>query len=180
MTARTAMALVPTLFVIFLAAAAFEGCGYHVSGRSAILPVNIKTIAVLPLENRTNQYRIEQRLTAALVREFLSRTPYRIVPDSRQADAILHGRITSLESNAVLFDAATGRATTMLITLRCEVTLEERDTQKILYRNDNFLFRDEYEISTDLKSFFEERDPALDRMARTFAARLVAAIVEGF
>jgi hypothetical protein len=140
----------------------------------------VKTIAVVALENRTQQYRIEQRLRAALVREFLARTSFRVVADARNADAVLRGRITSLESNAVLFDVATGRATTMLVTMRCEVTLEDRETQKAFYHNDNFLFRDEYEISTDLKSFFEERDPALDRMARVFAERLVAAIMEDF
>jgi outer membrane lipopolysaccharide assembly protein LptE/RlpB len=161
-------------------ASLLSGCGYHVAGHSAALPANVKTIGIPALENRTNQYRIEQRLTAALVREFLAKTSYRIVADANQADAVLRGRITSLESSAVLFDAATGRATTMLVTMRCEVVLEEREPPKVLYRNDNFLFRDEYEISTDLKSFFEERDPALDRMARNFAERLVAAIVEGF
>jgi len=48
------------------------------------------------------------------------------------------------------------------------------------YRNDNFLFRNEYEISTDLNSFFEEQDPALDRLARDFASRLVSSILENF
>lgn len=172
--------VVPQLIVVSVLAVLVAGCGYHVAGRSTILPTHVKTIGILALENHTNQYRIEQRLTAALVREFLAKTSYRVVPDAKQADAVLRGGITSLESSAVLFDASTGRATTMLVTLRCEVILEERESQKVLYRNDTFLFRDEYEISTDLKSFFEERDPALDRMARTFAERLVAAIMEGF
>lgn len=180
MIARRGFALVPKLIFVSFLAWLPAGCGYHIAGRSTILPANVRTIAIPALENRTNQYRLEQRLTAALVREFLARTSYRIVSEPKQADAILRGRITSLESSAVLFDAATGRATTMLVTLRCEIVLQERESQKILYRNDNFLFRDEYEISTDLKSFFQERDPALDRMARTFAERLVAAIVEGF
>jgi hypothetical protein len=42
------------------------------------------------------------------------------------------------------------------------------------------VFRNEYEISTDLKSFFEEQDPALDRLAQDFAARLVAAVRENY
>jgi outer membrane lipopolysaccharide assembly protein LptE/RlpB len=172
--------VVPRLMFVSVLALLVGGCGYRVAGHSTILPAHVKTIGIVALENRTNQYRIEQRLTAALVREFLAKTSYRVVPDAMQADAVLRGRINSLESSAVLFDASTGRATTMLVTLRCEAVLEERESQKVLYRNDNFLFRDEYEISTDLKSFFEERDPALDRMARTFAERLVAAIMEGF
>ena len=156
------------------------GCGYHVAGRTSSLPPSVKTIAVPALENRTPRYRVEQRMTAALVHEFLTRAKYRIVSDASNADAVLTGRITSLETNAILFDAATGRATTMLVTVRCEILLEDRATKKALYRNDNFLFRNEYEISTDLNSFFEEQDPALDRLARDFASRLVSAILENF
>ena len=156
------------------------GCGYHVAGRTSSLPPSVKTIAVSALENRTSRYRVEQRMTAAVVHEFLTRAKYRIVSDASNADAVLTGRITSLETNAILFDAATGRATTMLVTVRCEILLEDRATKKALYRNDNFLFRNEYEISTDLNSFFEEQDPALDRLARDFASRLVSAILENF
>lgn len=166
--------------VVMIVGALINGCGYHVAGRTTLLPLNVKTIAVLALENHTNQYRIEQRLTEALVREFLARTSFRVVPDAQQADAVLRGSISSLDANVVLFDSTNGRATTMLLTMRCEVTLRERETQKVFYHNDNFVFRDEYQITSDLKSFFEERDPALDRMARAFARRLVAAVVEGF
>lgn len=168
------------MLLVIVAQGFASGCGYHVAGRTTLLPPNVKTIAVVALENHTNQYRIEQRLTEALVRELLARTSFRVVPDPKQADAVLRGSILSLDANAVVFDSTSGRTTTMLLTMRCEVTLQERETQKMLYRNDNFLFRDEYQITTDLKSFFQERDPALDRMARAFAERLVATVVEGF
>jgi hypothetical protein len=42
------------------------------------------------------------------------------------------------------------------------------------------VFRDEYQISTDAREFFEEQDPALERMARDFAAQLVSNVVETF
>ena len=161
------------------------GCGYHVAGHSTSLPKAIHTIAVPALENKTSSYRIEQRLTAATIREFLAKTPYRIVPNAADGDAVLRGKVVSLEALPLLFQSTSTadnntRATTMLVTVKCEVTLEERDTGKILYRNDNFLFRNQYEISTDVKSFFGEQDPALDRVAADFAARLVAAITENY
>jgi hypothetical protein len=49
-----------------------------------------------------------------------------------------------------------------------------------VYKNDDMLFRDEYQISTDVQSFFEEQDPALERMAKDFAAQLVSNVVENF
>lgn len=161
-------------------AASLAGCGYHVAGRSSALPQSIHVIAVPALENATTSYRIEQRLTSATVHEFLARTPYRIVSSPAAGDAVLRGKVASLEAVPLLFDTKTGRATTMLVTVKCEVTLTQTESQEILYRNDNFLFRNEYEISTDVKSFFEEQDPALDRLAKDFAARLVAAVTENF
>src|SRR6266849_9259080 len=153
---------------------ALAGCGYHVAGRSDSLPKSIHVIAVPALENKTISYRIEQRLTTATVHEFLAKTSYRVVPDPENGDAVLRGKVLSLEAVPLLFDTATGRATTMLITLKGEITFEERETGKILYHTDNFVFRNQYEISTDVKSFFAEQDPALDRLAQDFAARLVA------
>jgi membrane-bound lytic murein transglycosylase MltF len=68
----------------------------------------------------------------------------------------------------------------MLLTVKCEITLTDRTSGKILYHTDNFVFRNEYEISTDVKSFFEEQDPALERIAQDFAQRLVAAVTENY
>ena len=169
-----------TIALLVLVATLCAGCGYHVAGRAANLPSEWKTIAVPPFANDTTQYRIEQRFTAAVIREFISRTKFRIVQDTRSADAVLHGEVTSLETSPVLFNANTGEVTTMLVTVHTKVQLTDNKTQKSVYQNDDMLFRDEYEISPDVKSFFEEEDPALDRMSRDFASHLVADVTEGF
>jgi len=168
------------LCAFLLANGVASGCGYRVAGRSNSLPKSIRVIAVPALENKTASYRIEQRLTTATVHEFLAKTSYRVVPDPANGDAVLRGKVLSVEAVPLLFDTATGRATTMLVTVKCEVTFEERETGKILYHADNFLFRNQYEISTDVKSFFEEQDPALERLAQDFAVRLVAAVTENY
>lgn len=165
---------------------ATAGCGYHVAGTTSALPKSIHTIAVPALENKTTSYRIEQRLTAATIHEFVIKTPYHIVSDPENGDAVLRGKVLTLEAVPLLYSSTTvenpttSRATTMLVTVKCEVTLEDRATGKILYHTDNFLFRNEYEISTDVTSFFEEQDPALERLAKDFATRLVAAITENY
>ena len=178
--------------VILLAFMSLNGCGYHVAGKSSTLPKSIHVIAVPALENKTTVYRIEQRLTTATVHEFLAKTQYRIVPEPNNADAVLRGKVLTIEAVPLLFDTATGRATTMLVTVRCEVTLEERETGTVLYHSDNFLFRNQYEIASVLNpatstvdpatvtGFFQEQDPALDRLAQDFAARLVATIIENY
>jgi hypothetical protein len=171
-----------------------SACGYRVGGTASRLPPGLKVIAVPAIENRTNHYRIEQQMTGAVVHEFLARTKYRIVPTEDSADAVLHGEITTFDATPVVFDttpgpnstpipnvnATTTSATTMLISVHMKVRLEERETKKILYQNDNYLFREPYELSTDPSRFFDEQGPGLQRMSRDFASRLVADILENF
>jgi outer membrane lipopolysaccharide assembly protein LptE/RlpB len=176
------------LVSLLVAANAFCGCGYHVAGRSDALPKTIHVIAVPAIENKTSSYRIEQRLTAATIHEFLASTNYKVVSTPESGDAVLRGKVLSVEAVPLLFittnatatTPSTTRATTMLVTMKCDVTLTEATTERVLFHTDNFLFRNEYEISTDVKSFFEEQDPALDRMAQDFAKRLVAAVTENY
>ena len=42
-------------------------CGYHTAGHAVTLPTNISTIAIPTFVNNTETYKIEQRLTAAVV-----------------------------------------------------------------------------------------------------------------
>jgi outer membrane lipopolysaccharide assembly protein LptE/RlpB len=180
--ARTSWPAFIRLPILVLATVALilAGCGYHVAGHNDALPQSIRVIAVPALENTTTSYRIEQRLTSATVHEFLAKTQYRVVSRASDGDAVLRGKILSLEAVPLLFDTTSGRATTMLVTVKCDVTLTQTATDKILYHADTFIFRNQYEISTNVTSFFEEQDPALDRLAHDFAARLVAAVTENY
>jgi hypothetical protein len=170
-----------------------SSCGYRVGGTGTRLPPGLKVIAVPAFVNDTTKYRIEQRMTEAVVHEFLARTKYRIVPTEGSADAVLHGEITSMEVTPAVFNTptssstvspspstTTGQATTMLVTVHMKVRLEERETKQVLYQNDNYLFREPYEISTDPSTFFDEQGPALGRMSQDVASRLVADILENF
>jgi len=187
--------IIPLCLCAFLALF-LSACGYHVGGTASELPPGLKVIAVPALKNDTPRYRIEQRMTEAVVHEFIARTKYRIVASESSADAVLHGEITSFEAIPAVFDTTptttpnattnpsinttTARATTMLVSVHMKVSLEERETQKVLYKNDDYLFREPYEISTDPAKFFDEQGPALDRMSRDFAARLVSDVLENF
>jgi len=167
------------MVVALLAALSVAGCGYHVAGTESKFPADWKTIEIPAFTNKTARYRIEQRLTEAVIREFLSRTSYRVV-STGPADAVLHGEVTSIETVPLLFDATTGQVTAMLITVHSKATLTDEHTDKVVYENKDMVFREEYQISTDIPSFFEESAPALQRMAHDFAARLVADLLEGF
>lgn len=172
------------------------GCGYHVAGHGPdALPKTIHVIAVPALENKTTTFKIEQKLTAATIHEFLAKTNYKIVSDANSGDAVLTGKVLSLEVVPLLFQStsttagSTAQATAMMVTMKCEVTLTERENDKILFHTNNFVFRNEYQLATsssgtpsrsEVETFFQEGDPAFDRMAQDFAARLVAAVTENY
>jgi outer membrane lipopolysaccharide assembly protein LptE/RlpB len=168
------------LCVAAVGALLVAGCGYHVAGHSSNLPAEWTTIAVPTFKNDTVQYRIEQQFTQAVIREFITRTKYHIVSDPDSADAVLHGEILSIDTSPVLFDANTGQVTTMLVTVHARVALEGAKAEKPVYQNSDMVFRSEYQIPSNVSTFFQQEDPALQRMARDFASQLVANVLEGF
>jgi hypothetical protein len=170
------LSIIPLLFALLLSG----GCGYHVAGTTSHLPSSWQTIAIPAFTNDTTTYRIEQRLTEAVIREFMARTKYRIIQDPASASAVLHGEVLTLETTPVLFNATSGEVTTMLVTIHVKVELVDNQTKKPVYQNNDMIFRDEYQISPDVKSFFEEQDPALERMSRDFASHVVADVLENF
>jgi outer membrane lipopolysaccharide assembly protein LptE/RlpB len=155
-------------------------CGYHVAGRGDRLPPDVKTIAVPIFTNETSRFRIEQKVSAAITREFIERTRFQITPDPGRADAVLRGTIKEVRAGVVAFDLATGRATTLQIQVLAHVDLVDQHTRKALFSNHNYIFREQYQISQTTSALFEEQDPALDRLARDLARTLVTEILENF
>jgi outer membrane lipopolysaccharide assembly protein LptE/RlpB len=159
---------------------AASGCGYHTAGHAAQLPPNVRTIAIPGFVSRTQTFRIEQVLTEAVVREFNTRTQFRVVHEApADADAVLKGTVLSASASPLAYDSQTGRAASALITVSLQVTLTDRQG-KVLFQNPSYLFHEEYELSRDLSSFFEEDSPAVDRLSRDFARTLVANILEAY
>ncbi len=154
-------------------------CGYHTAGHATTLPTSVKTIAVPAFVNNTETYKVEQMLTAAVVRELVTRTHYQIVNDVRDpADAILSGAVLSTATSPLTYDSQTGRVASVLVTVSMKVSLTDKQG-KVLYQNPAYLFREQYEVSRELTSFFEEDSPALQRLSRDFARTLVS-ISRGF
>lgn len=157
-----------------------SGCGYHAAGKTANLPGNVRTIAIPGFVNQTQTYKIEQILTSAVVREFVTRTRFRVANEtSSVADATLRGTVISTYTSPLTYDSQTGRAVSVLVTVGVKISLTDRQG-KILYENPAYVFRDQYQVSRELSSFFEEDSPALDRLSREFARTLVSNILEGF
>ncbi|HKR32013.1 MAG TPA: LPS assembly lipoprotein LptE [Terriglobales bacterium] len=158
-----------------------SGCGYHTANHAQIhLPAGINTIAVPIFGNKTNSYKAEQVLTQAVVREFTSRSPYKVIPaDNGTADAVLQGTLLTTNVYPLTFDSQTGRQSSAIVQLNMSVKLVDKHG-KTLFENPNYMFREQYQVSREVTSFFDESPPAVDRLSRDFARTLVAEILEGF
>ena len=155
------------------------GCGYHRAGNAVELPQSIHSIAIPGFVSHSQTFRIEQLLTDAVVREFNARTQYRVIHDNGDADAVLKATVLSASANPLVYDSMSGRAVSALVTVSVQVTLTDRQG-KVIFENPSYLFHDQYEISSNLPSFFQEDSPAVDRLSRDFARTLVANILEAY
>ena len=154
------------------------GCGYHTAGKANLLPSDLRTLAVPAFVNQTQTYKIEQLLTAAVIQEFSTRTTYRVVtqPD---ADAVLRGTVLTTSTTPLTYDSKTGRAASVLVIVSMSVSLKYKQG-KVLYQNPSYVFREQYQVSQELSSFFEEDSPAFQRLSREFARTLVSNVLEAF
>lgn len=163
-------------FLLFLT----TGCGYHTAGKAVRLPPDVQTIAVPMFVSQTKTYRIEQIITNDVVRELASRTHYHIVSSpGDDVDATLQGTVLTSEVAPSTADSQTGRATTAIVTVTATVKLVDRHGN-ILFENKNYTFRDQYQLSADPASFFEEDSMAVRRLSADFARTLVSNILEAF
>lgn len=167
------------LFLGWLAAGGLQAaCGYRVASRNRrSLP--IQTLAVEPLRNETTTFQVEQFLTRALARTFVEKTPYAVVSDPKQADAVLQGSVFHLTASPVTFGQATF-GSTFLVTLQARVELKDSRSGEVFFRNDNYVFREQYVINVDVQNFFTELNPALERIADDFSNSVVTTILETF
>lgn len=166
--------------IVLLAATWLPGCGYHVAGHANTLPKNLKTIAVLPFSNLTTRYKLSDRLPAAITREFISRTRYRVVSDADGADAVLSGAVIQYAAYPTVFNPATGRASAMQVNVQLQLTLKDRATGAVLFSRQHVELRERYEISVDPGAYVDESDVALERLSQDVARMVVSAVLENF
>ena len=168
---------VPLFILMLLFVTGFAECYKPVTKNQ--LPARIKTVAVpaFQMESQGLRYKIESRFTEAVMRELVHRGRGLRVQGQREgADAVIEGVIKSFIFGGVLLDDK-GRARIFEITIVAAVTVRDQTENRVLYDNQNFVFRGEYEFASDPRSFFNEEDPAILRMSRSFAESIVSTLI---
>jgi hypothetical protein len=157
-----------------------SGCGYHVSGRSDLLPASVKTIAIPAFGNITGRYRLTDMMARSLTREFITRTRYKVVADENQADAVLKGAVVNYLFFPNVVDQDTGRSAGVQVLVVLQLSLYEKATGKVIYTQPSMEVRNRYEIAIDPRAYFEESDLALERVSRDVARAVVSSVLEAF
>jgi hypothetical protein len=164
--------------LLFVCVTGFAECYKPVTKNQ--LPKRIRTVAVPAFQNNALRYKIESRFTGAVMQEIVRRgRGLRVQGDPKGADAVIDGIIKSFTFSGVLLDSQ-GRARIFEVTITAAVTVRDQIENRVLYDNQNYVFRGEFEFANDPRSFFNEEDPAVERLARSFAESVVSTLVNGF
>jgi outer membrane lipopolysaccharide assembly protein LptE/RlpB len=157
-------------------------CGYRLRSSAGKLPQGIQSLGIPTFKNRTTQYKIEQILSSAVLKEFALRTQIRVNSSSSNMDSVLVGEIRNISSTPVTFGTPTvGSQTfgsTFMITVEIAVKLIRSSDSSVIWENERFVFREQYVLNANIKDFFSEENPALERLARSFAASLASTILD--
>jgi hypothetical protein len=164
------------------------GCGYHAVGAATHVPAGTRTLAVPIFQSKTQAYRTETVFTQAVVRELNTRTKYRVLTatgdgtftgSGTNADATLRGTILSQSIAPLTYDPSSGQTSSYLVTVTAQVVMTAHDGT-VLYRNDAFAWREQYQSTQDLSGFIQEDGAAVRRMAKDFAQAVVSDMLESF
>ncbi|HUP49904.1 MAG TPA: LPS assembly lipoprotein LptE [Thermoanaerobaculia bacterium] len=165
---------VATLFILA------TNCGYTLVGRGNVLDPSIRTINVPTLVNRTTRIEVEQQLTQEVASELVTRGRLRLVSDPKMADAVLRGAISTFNLTAV--GSELGRATQYQISITASIEIVDRrgDEERVIWKNDQFRFVENYTVAPETTDAFDQESRAIREIAVRFAQTLVATLVEGF
>ncbi len=156
-----------------------SGCGYALVGTGNILDPSLKTLYVPAFVNRTTRVELEQRVTQAVGDELVSRGRLKLVNEPKQADVMLKGSIDTFNLSPVGFQQ--GRATQYQISITANIELlDHRHEDKVVWKNDQYRFVENYQVSLDTTDAFDQESRAIAEIAQRFAQSLVASLLEGF
>src|SRR6266550_2690727 len=144
---------------------ALVSCGYALVGHSNFLDPKLKSIQVPAFVNRTTRVELEQRVTQAVADEFVSHGRLKLVRTPAEADAILNGSIDSFGIFPVAFNTE-GRATQYQISITANIELlDHRNEDKVLWKNDQYRFTENYQVDLDSTDAFDQETRAIQDIA---------------
>jgi outer membrane lipopolysaccharide assembly protein LptE/RlpB len=138
-----------TAFASLAAMFSLAGCGYQFQGSGSILPEDVKTIAIAPVENDTTIAGLGVRFGDELRSRFERYGVVRIIEDRGIADAILSARILNVDTQVRNVSGAEDIALDeeLFITVAAEL---RRKSGQLLYRDPSMTVSDSFASVSDV------------------------------
>jgi outer membrane lipopolysaccharide assembly protein LptE/RlpB len=160
-------------------AAALAGCGYSLVGRGTNVPEDVREVYLSPFENRTQRQQLDQFVTEAIAEELTTRRRFDVVGEPASADADISGVVTAFGLTPITFDDQ-GRATEYEISVTAQVLFRRVPSDEVIWRADNYVFRETYEVELGEGGFLDREEEAIRDAAERFAETMVSDLLEGF
>lgn len=167
--------VVPVLALSLLLGA----CGYALVGRGTNVPEDIQEVYLSPFENRTQRQLLDQFVTEAIAEELVKRRRFEVVGELSEADADLSGEVVAFGLTPITFDDQ-GRATEYEISLTAQVLFRRVPGEEVVWKADNYQFRETYEVELGEAGFLDLEEEAIQGAAERFAETMVSDLLEGF
>jgi outer membrane lipopolysaccharide assembly protein LptE/RlpB len=128
-----------------LLALMLSGCGYHFAAEGSGLPPKAKTIYVEKFSNRTRLTGINDQLMRYIKDEIANHKRLELVDSAHQADLVLTGEVTYIESLPAAANAV-GEPILYSETLSATATLTDAHTHKVIWRTNGITGQDQYAV----------------------------------
>jgi len=165
-------------------AVAPSGCGYALVGHGITTDPSVKRIGVPLFKDRTGKLNLDLTITSRVIEELQKRGHFTVVQDDTGVDALVDGEITGYVVTPVSFQGDPGatQASRYAVTVTARVAYRRilPDKKELIWSNEGFSFRDEYDIGDSAATYFDREGQSIDRIAQGFARSLVAAMLEAF
>lgn len=168
------------LLGVVILALAVTACGYQFRGKQNNLPSDVRTIAIPVFKNNTNEVRIENIFTDAVIFQFTRSQMVRVVSVSEgSADAVLRGTVTRVEiTDVALTSDQTSRQRRITIYVAAGLT-RVRDGN-LLWQDKNLWRNRTYNVGTTPQATDVNKRVAINELARDLAQTLHDRIFENF
>ena len=166
--------------VIVLASLWVSGCGYALVGQGSNIPADVQVIFLKPLLNETRRAQVDLILGQAIADEVVLRGRFDLAPNEVSSQAVLEGTIRAFLVTPIAFDQE-GLASEYEISISASMEFFRTDSGEILWRNNNYIFRQNYAVDEDDQgAFFDREILAIDAVSLIFAQTLLTDLMEGF
>lgn len=175
--------------LLLIVSGLLSACGYYFRPTGEPIGLSVESLAVPLMSSTSSEPGFEAVFTRLVRDEFISHARVPLVPEEAAAFTLI-GRIhtiwthpqsySSLErnvqGNSVVFDETNRRR----LRLRLDVSLVEKSTGKVVWREEAMETRASYDVTADPLVNQHNKQIALERIARRLAQRIYMRTMERF